>query len=117
MAGYKTQAFAVCWYRTRLWRGNRAAVGYTYSNNALIEEGVDEGAAVEGDDVFEFFADAGVDDREFEFGGDGEDYAAFGGAVEFGEDDAGDVGGFGEEAGFVEGGSCLLRGPLVECLV
>ena len=68
----------------------------------LLEEGVDEGAAVEGDDVFEFFADAGVDDGESEFRGDGEDDAALGGAVEFGEDDAGDVGGFGEEAGLLQ---------------
>ena len=45
---------------------------------------------------------SGVDDGELEFGGDGEDDAAFGGAVEFGEDDAGDAGGFGEEAGLLE---------------
>src|SRR3989442_5381030 len=74
-----------------------------FTDRTLIEEGVDEGAAVEGNDVFEFFADAGVDDREFEFGGDGEDDAALGGAVELGEDDASDVGGFGEEAGSFQG--------------
>src|SRR5260370_41689949 len=98
MAGYKTQGFALGWYTTRLWRWNRAAVGYTYSNNALIEEGVDGGAAVEGDAVFEFFADAGVDDRGFEFGGDAEHYAAFGGDGDFDEDDAVELGGFGAES-------------------
>jgi len=69
---------------------------------ASVEEGVDEAGAVEGDDVFEFFADACVDDWEFEFGGDGQDDAAFGCAVQLGEDDAGDVCGFGEEAGLGE---------------
>src|SRR5258708_36845273 len=63
-----------------------------------VDQGVDEGFAVEGDEVVDLFADAGVDDGEFELGGDGEDDAAFGGAVELGEDDAGDAGGFGEEA-------------------
>jgi hypothetical protein len=38
---------------------------------ALVYEGVYEAGAVEGDDVFELFADPGVDDREFEFRGDG----------------------------------------------
>ncbi len=51
------------------------------------------------------FADAGVDDGKLELGGDGEDDAALGGAVELGEDDAGDVGGFGEEAGLRAGHS------------
>ena len=71
----------------------------------LVEEGVDEGAAVEGEDVFDLFADADVEDGELEFGGDGEDDAALGGAVELGEDDAGDAGGFGEEAGLLAGRS------------
>jgi len=62
----------------------------------LVEERVDEGGAVERDDVFEFFSGSGVDDGEFELSSDGEDDAAFGGAVEFGENDAGDAGGFGE---------------------
>src|SRR4029077_7473299 len=46
--------------------------------------------------------DAGVDDGKLEFGGDGEDDSALGRAVEFGEDDAGDVSGFGEEASLLE---------------
>src|SRR6202044_3403466 len=68
----------------------------------LVEQGVDEGGGVEGDDVLELFADAGVADREAELVGDGDDDAAFGAAVELGEDDTGDVGGLGEEA-------CLLQ--------
>jgi hypothetical protein len=65
----------------------------------LVEKGVYEGGAVEGDDVFEFFTGAGVDDREFQLRGNGENDTAFGGAVEFREDDAGDAGGFREEPG------------------
>ena len=68
---------------------------------ASIEKGVDEGVRVEGEEVFHLFSDAGVDDGELEFGGDGEDDAALGGAVELGEDDAGDAGGLGEEAGLL----------------
>ena len=37
-----------------------------------------------------------------QFAGDGDDDAALGGAVELGEDDAGDLGGFGEEAGLLQ---------------
>ena len=95
MAGERSAR--VCW----------ASSGFREGYAGLVEEGVDEGFAVEGEDVFEFFADAGVDDGEFELGGDGEDDAAFGGAVELGEDDAGDAGGFGEEAGL---GEAVLAG-------
>ena len=97
----------------RDYRGERTAGG------RLVEEGGDEGVAVEGDEVFELFAGAGVDDGEVEFGGDREDDAALGGAVEFGEDDAGAVGGFGEEAGLLEavlsGGGVHDEEGLVGC--
>ena len=43
------------------------------------------------------FADADEADRQAEFAGDGDDDAALGGAVELGEDDAGDAGGLGEQ--------------------
>ena len=78
------------------------AVCETEARLGLIDERVDEGGTVEGDDVFDLFADARVNHWELEFGGDGEDDAALGGAVELGEDDAGDAGGFGEEAGLGE---------------
>ena len=48
------------------------------------------------------FADADEADGEIEFAGDGDGDAAFGGAVELGEDDAGDAGGLGEQAGLLE---------------
>jgi hypothetical protein len=67
-----------------------------------VEERVDEGVGVEGNEVVDLFADSGVDDGKLELGCDGEDDAAFGGAVEFGEDDSGDSGGLGEEAGLLE---------------
>ncbi len=68
----------------------------------LREEGIDEGLGIEGEDVFDFFADAGKADRKAEFVGDGDHDAAFGGAVELGKDDAGDTGGFGEEPGLLQ---------------
>jgi hypothetical protein len=56
----------------------------TIHASVLVEKGVDEGGAVEGDDVFDLFADSGVDVGESEPGGDGEDDAALGCSVELG---------------------------------
>jgi len=68
----------------------------------LVEQRVNEAGWVEGEDVFHLFTYADVEHWQAEFAGDGDDDAAFGGAVQLGEDDAGDVGGFGEEAGLLE---------------
>src|SRR4051812_13496308 len=56
----------------------------------FAEEGFDEADGVEGFDVFGFFAEADEFHRNIQLFADGDDHAAFGGAVELGEDDAGD---------------------------
>src|ERR1700735_1466727 len=77
---------------------------------ALVEEGVDIGLGVEGNEVVDFFAGADETDGKIQFAGDGHDDAAFGGAVELGQDDAGDAGVAPEFAGLIEAvlpGSCV----------
>ena len=54
----------------------------------IAEEAFDEGFGVEGGEVVGLFAGADEEDGEVEFVGDGEDYAAFGGTVHLGKQDA-----------------------------
>ena len=68
----------------------------------LVEERVDIGLRVEGDEVVDFFAGADEAYGEIEFAGDGDDDAAFGGAVELGQHDSGDASVAPEFAGLVE---------------
>ena len=75
------------------------------------EEGFDEIFGVEGFDVFGFFAEADEFDGQIELVADGDDDAALGGAVEFGEEDAGDVDGLEEFLGLADG---VLAGGGVE---
>src|ERR1700735_2274252 len=77
----------------------------------LVEEGVDIGLGVEGDEVVDFFAGSDEADGEIQFAGDGYDDAAFGGAVELCQDNAGDAGVAPEFAGLVE---AVLSGGGVE---
>src|ERR1700746_579731 len=51
----------------------------------LVEEGVDIGLCVEGNQVVHLFAGTDETNWEIQFMGDGDDDAAFGGTVEFGE--------------------------------
>lgn len=57
------------------------------------EHGFDELPGVEGFDVIGGFADADELDGDIDLFADGDDDAALGGAVEFGEKDAGDIDG------------------------
>ncbi len=75
------------------------------------EEGFDEFFGVEGFDVVGGFADADEFDGDVELVADGDDDAAFGGAVEFGEEDTSDVDGFEEFLGLADG---VLAGRRVE---
>ena len=59
----------------------------------LAQQCVDKCFGGEFQQVAHFFADAYEADGEIELAGDGDGDAAFGGAVELGEDDAGDAGG------------------------
>lgn len=63
----------------------------------LAEKGLDEGFGVEGLDVLRFFADADELDGDVGLVADGDDDAAFGGAIEFGEHNAGDMDGVAED--------------------
>src|SRR5580658_1223582 len=69
---------------------------------ASIKERVDIGLGIEWDQIVDFFAGAHEADRQIQFAGDGYYDAAFGGAVEFGEHDAGDSSMAPEFAGLVE---------------
>ena len=77
----------------------------------LAEECFDEGLGVEGFDVVGGFAETYEFDGEVDLVSDGDDDATFGGAVEFGEEDAGEVGGLVEHFGLVDG---VLAGGGVE---
>jgi len=68
----------------------------------VVEKRVGVGLGVEGDEVVDLFAGADEADGQAEFAGDGDDDAAFGGAVELGEDDAGHADGRGELASLSE---------------
>ena len=59
--------------------------------HGLVEERVDVGFGVERNQIVDLFAGADETNGEAEFARDGDDDAAFGGAVELGEDDAGDA--------------------------
>src|SRR5271155_1728202 len=76
-----------------------------------IKERVDVGLGIEWDQVVDFFAGAYEADWQIQFAGNGYDDAAFGGAVEFGEHDAGDSGMAPEFAGLVQ---AVLSGGGVE---
>src|ERR1700761_9471113 len=67
-----------------------------------VEEGIDIGLRVEGDEMVDFFARADEAEGEIQLARDGDDYAALSGAVEFGEHDAGDSGLAPELAGLVQ---------------
>jgi len=86
---------------------------------ALVDHGVDEGAAVEGNEIVDLLADAGVEDRQLQLGSDGEDDASFGRAIELGEDDTGDASGLGEETRLLQpvlaGGGVHDEEGLVRC--
>src|SRR6185437_16942382 len=69
----------------------------------FLEEGLGELLWVEWLEVVRLFAEADEFDGEAEFFLDGDDHAAFAGAVEFGDDEAGEWDGFVEFARLVEG--------------
>jgi len=75
------------------------------------EEAVDKFGFVEDLEVVNLFSHSDVPDGDFEFVGDGEDDAAFGCAIELGEGEGGDFGGFGELAGLLD---CVLPGGGIE---
>src|SRR5579883_1302077 len=85
------------------------AIGFL--RRRLGEEGLGVGVGVEGDEVVDLLAGADEADRQAKFAGNGHDDAAFGGAVELGEDDAGDADGAGKFAGL---GEAVLSGGGVE---
>src|SRR3970040_2973673 len=60
----------------------------------ILKKGLDEPGRVEGLEIFDLFADADVFYRKSQFGLNADDDAALGGAVEFGQHDAGDIGRF-----------------------
>ena len=78
---------------------------------SFFEERFDEFFGVEGQQVFDLFADADVADGQVQLARDGDHDAALGGAVELGEHDAGDAGGFGEFARLLQ---AVLAGGGVE---
>src|SRR3984885_14712046 len=87
------------------------SAGETLALLCLVKQRVDVGLGIEWNQVVDFFARADEADRQIQFAGDGYDDAAFGGAVEFGEHDAGDSGMAPEFAGLVE---AVLSGGGVE---
>src|SRR5579862_557254 len=88
-----------------------ASQNWLVASAALVEEGVDIGLWVEGDEVVDLFTGADETDWEIQFVGDGDDDAALGGAVEFGEHDSCDAGVAPEFAGLVQ---AVLAGGGVE---
>src|SRR5579885_2933506 len=87
------------------------AYAISFLRRGLSEEGFGVGVGVEGDEVVDLLAGADEADGEAEFAGDGDDDAALGGAIELGEDDAGDANGAGKFAGL---GEAVLSGGGVE---
>ena len=77
----------------------------------LLKQRFHEAPAVEELQVVDLFADADVFDRQVQFAGDREHDTAFGGAVELGHDEAGDVDELRELAGLLHG---VLAGGAVE---
>jgi hypothetical protein len=69
----------------------------------FAEERFDEADGIEGFDVFGLFTEADELDGNVELLANGDDHAAFGRAVELGEDDAGDVDGLAEHLGLLDG--------------
>ncbi len=67
-----------------------------------LEEGIDETFRVEREQVVYFFADSDKADRQAQFARDGYDYASLGGAIQFGEHDAGHARSFGKFASLLE---------------
>ena len=57
--------------------------GFRHERVHLLEEGVDKGFRIEGQEVFRLFADADITDGETELAADGYDNATLGCAVEF----------------------------------
>ena len=62
------------------------------SRSFLVEERLDEFFGIEGQQVVHLLADADVADGQVQLARDGHHDAALGGAVELGENDAGDAG-------------------------
>ena len=81
------------------------------ATRGLVEEGVDIGLGVEGDQIVDLFACAYKADGEIQFVGDGDYDAAFGGAVEFGEYYSCDAGVAPEFTGLIQ---AVLAGGGVE---
>src|SRR6266850_3688027 len=82
----------------RLARCRRFAASFLFPKQRL-----DETHGIEGFDVLRFFAEANEFDRDIELLADGDDHAAFGGAIQLGEDDAGDVDGLADHLGLLDG--------------
>src|SRR5580692_1031371 len=76
--------------------------------HGLVEQRVGVGLSVEGNEVVDLFAGADETNGQAKFARDGNDDAAFGGAIELGENDAGDTDAGGELASL--GQTVLSRG-------
>ena len=77
-------------------------VKIAFESGSAFEQRLHESAGVKGLQVFNVFADANIFHRHAEFFLDANDHPAFGGAVEFGEHDAGDIRRFFEHAGLLQ---------------
>src|SRR5579859_4058564 len=78
--------------------GSRAAALHIIRVRGLIEERIGVGFGVEGNHVVDLFAGADEANGQAEFAGNGNDDAAFGGAIKFGENDSSDADRAGEFA-------------------
>ena len=67
----------------------------------VCKQGFHETIGIEGCKIFDIFSDADIFDRNTEFLLNADDDAAFGCAVEFGKNNAIDVGGFLEHSGLL----------------
>ena len=76
-----------------LWREQNAEL--------FLEERLNKAVGFEGLEIFDILADANILDGNAEFFLDADDDAPLGGAVKFGEHDAGDIGGFLEDPGLL----------------
>ena len=79
--------------------------------HGLVEQRVGVSLSVERNEIVDLFAGPDETDGEAEFAGDGDDDAAFGSAIELGENNSGDADAGGELAGL---GESVLSGGGVE---
>ena len=77
------------------------------------QDGLEERRAVEVDQIVDTLADADELDRNAETGRDGDDDTALGGAVELGEDDAGQLGRLVELLGLMDGVLDMVPGAKI----